>query len=369
MKRRIKLVHFIHGLSMGGAETLVKEYALGLNKNKFDLTILCLRRLDSSYEKILKEQGVHIIYVSDFMLFYKRKNIFFRIINKLQRYYFVRKILRKLRPDVIHVHLNLNQMVLWAKLPKTTKIFYTQHSDFNAYQKKYKQDVLALKKLIGRHPTKIIALNEDMRKQLNQFFGISDTVILNNGINLLRFKQAKTKEQIRRELGILQNAFVLGHIGRLNAVKNQTFLIDIASAMLKENPNTFLLIIGSGPDYAMIENKLQETKMKERSLILSNRTDIPDLLAAMDRFVFPSIKEGIPLSLIEAQVSALPCIISSEVSQYAKISDLVTFKSLREPISSWVEAILAKPPAQISINLRDWDIEEIIKKLEILYEQ
>lgn len=369
MREKIKLVHFIHGLSMGGAETLVKDYALGLDKNKFDLTILCLNRFDSSYEKILEEHAISIIYISDFMPFYKRKNIFFRIINRLQRYYFVRKQLRNLHPDILHIHLPLNLMALFAWLPKSTKIFYTHHFNFTSYQKNYHNDIWALKHLIKRYPTRLIALNENMRGQLNKCFEVSDTVILNNAINLERFKYVKAKAQIRKELGIAQDAFVIGHIGRLNAIKNQEFLIDIAAALRRQKPNTLLLMIGSGPDLAKIEAKLKETQMKERSLLLSNRTDIPDLLNAMDRFVFSSINEGIPLTLIEAQVAALPCIVSNGVPKAAKISNLVIFKSLREPISSWVKAIMAKPPVPVYTNLQDWDISAVIKKLEKLYEQ
>lgn len=369
MKQKIKLVHFIHGLIMGGAETLVKEYALGIDKNKFDLTILCLNRYNSPYEKMLEKQGIKIIYISDFLTFYERKNIFFRFVNKLQRYYFVRKILKKLQPDILHIHLLLNQMVLFSALPKTTRIFYTQHHDFISYQKEYQQDIRALKKLIGKYPTKLIALNKDMREQMNRFFGISNTVILNNGTDLERFKHIKTKVQIRKELGIAQDAFVIGHIGRFDSIKNQTFLIDIVAALLKKKPNAFLLMIGSGPDRAKIEAKIKEMKMKERTLLLSNRTDIPDLFAAMDCFVFPSIKEGLPVSVIEAQFATVPCVISDKVCKDVKISDLVTFKSLQEPISAWIEAILVKPPAEFSVNYKDWDISIIIKKLEKLYEQ
>ena len=369
MREKIKLVHFIHGLSMGGAETLVKDYALGLDKNKFDLTILCLNRFDSSYEKILEEHAISIIYISDFMPFYKRKNIFFRIINRLQRYYFVRKILRRLQPEILHIHLTLNKMVKFAALPKSTKIFYTQHFDVEKYKQCYIDDIKALRWLIKNYPTQIIVLNDSMRMELNKLFNILNTEVLNNGINLNRFKNAKNKAQIRKELGIAQDAFVIGHIGRLNAIKNQEFLIDIAAALRRQKPNTLLLMIGSGPDLAKIEAKLKETQMKERSLLLSNRTDIPDLLNAMDRFVFPSISEGIPLTLIEAQVAALPCIVSNGVPKAAKISNLVIFKSLKEPISSWVKAIMAKPPVPVYTNLQDWDISAVIKKLEKLYEQ
>lgn len=365
----LNIVQFIHGLNMGGAETLVKEYALGLDKTKFNLTILCLKRLHTPYENLLEQAHIRIIYLSDFMILVHKTNILCRGFNRLQRYYLSRKYLRQLRPDIVHVHLPLNGYVKFARLAKTTKIFYTQHFDADRLQN-YPQDVKALRWLIARYPTQLIALNDTMREQLNQLFGISNTVVLNNGINLTRFKQAKCKAQIRRELGIPQDAFVLGHIGRLNPIKNQSFLIKAAGQMRKQpNLNTWLLLVGDGADRAKLEQEIIRSGLQTHALILSHRTDIPDLLRAMDRFVFPSISEGLGIAVIEAQAAGIPCVVSNAVPSAVQISNLVTFKSLQEPVKNWVHAILQAPPMPQYTHLEKWDIAAIIRQLEELYEQ
>lgn len=362
------LVHFIHGLNMGGAETLVKEYAIGLDKNKFNLTILCVKRLHTPYEKLLASSGIHVIYISDYMPFYQKKSLIFRGINKLQRYFLSRKILQQLRPDIVHIHLRLNKFIKFAHLPKTTRIFYTQHFDAMKLQED-KSDVDALRWLIQHYPVCLIALNDVMRKQLNKLFKIKNTVILNNGINLIRFQQAESKIQIRQELGIPQNAFVLGHVGRLNPVKNQSFLIDIAAKMYQQNPNIWLLLIGDGADYAKLDKKIKASGLQGQYLILSNRSDIPNLLSAIDRFIFPSLSEGMPITLIEAQVAGLPCIVSDIVPQAVKISNLITFKSLQDTMENWIKAILQPAPPPQYTHLEEWDIATIIRQLEQLYEQ
>ena len=103
-------------------------------------------------------------------------------------------------------------------------------------------------------------------------------------------------------------------------------------------------------------------------MILANRTDIPDLLNAMDIFVFPSISEGLGISLIEAQIMKLPCFISSNIPEHAIISNLVTIISLSESASYWAKKILSyKIPEKVKINSEDWDMKKSIKKLESLY--
>lgn len=363
------IVHLIYGLDMGGAQTLVKEYALGINKNKFHITVLCLNNFHAQYDKLLSQAGVEVVYVSDCIPFYGEKGIFFRAWNKICKYYFTRKLLRQLRPDIVHIHLPINRFVKFAHLPRTTQIFYTQHFDVARLQN-YPRDVKALRYLIQRHRTQLIALHDTMRQQLNQLFGVSNTVVLNNGINLARFKPTKPKAQIRRNLGIPQDAFVLGHVGRLNPVKNQSFLIKIAAHIRKyHNPNTWLLLAGDGADRTKLEHEIFQSDLQHCALILSYRTDVPDLLSAMDRFVFPSISEGLGIAVIEAQAAGVPCIVSAAVPQTVQISNLITFKSLQDSLSSWAQAILAQPPSVQYTHLEEWDISQIIRQLEALYEQ
>ena len=96
----LNIVHFIHGLNMGGAETLVKEYALGLDKKKFNLTVVCLDNLHSPYDTLLKRHHIPVLYISDHISFYGKTSRWANIVHCLQYYYFVRKFLRQLNPNI-----------------------------------------------------------------------------------------------------------------------------------------------------------------------------------------------------------------------------------------------------------------------------
>lgn len=368
----MKLVHLVHGLNTGGAETLIKNYALYFDKNRINVVVLCLKHEEESpYEKILTNNGVRIICAEDYLLFKDDKNIFLKCLNRVNYYFVVRRILRNESPDVLHLHLLSNRYAKFAKLPKDTKLFYTIHSDPMALwfeNKKTLKEYRATKWLIKFYGMKIIVLHEEMRKKVRELFCVSDVILLNNGVDADSIKKAGNAKLTRKELGIPIDSFVLGHIGRFSRVKNQDFLIDVFIDIQNKKKNAFLLLIGDGSDKKMITEELDANGMSGKYLILSNRSDIPDLLNAMDVFVFPSLYEGLPLSLIEAQIARKPCFVSDTINEYVDISNLITRLSLKQSAEEWAEAIVNyKKPKKIIVNDDDWDIKKVTKQLEQIY--
>ena len=370
-----KIVHLIHGLNTGGAETLVKNYALGIDETKYEITILCYEHRNSLYEAILKNAGKRVIYVCDDMKLWNRKGIIPKIINHYQLYFAIRKKLRELKPDILHTHLTVNRYVKFAHLPQKTKIFHTVHSEpkkiwFNGgFQRK--KDFQAVKWLIKHYGQRMIVLHEEMKQEVNELFHVSNSIVLNNGISFTDFENCKSKCQVRKELGIAQESFVIGHVGRFSEPKNHKFLIKVFQEIFANEKNVFLLMVGSGEEENSIRQILNDSPMKNNYLILSNRSDIADIMQAMDVFVFPSLYEGLGIALIEAQKSGLPCFVSERVPLYAKVTDLVDVCSLNKGEKYWAKEILkAKenpPKGNIEVPT-EWDMKNVIKKLERIYE-
>lgn len=119
----IKLMHIIYGFNAGGAETLVKDYAQRIDRNKFDLTILCFKNCNSQYDHLLKDKNIKVIYASDYQKFYNKHNFIFKVINHLQLFLFIKKYIHKVNPDVIHSHLPINKYIKFAKPKKIPKYF------------------------------------------------------------------------------------------------------------------------------------------------------------------------------------------------------------------------------------------------------
>ncbi len=364
----MKVMHIIHGLSVGGAETLVKEYALNLDKNLFEVVILCFEHFyDSPYEKILADNKIKVIYVCDDMKFYNKKQFLYKAISFVQRYMLIKKYINKEKPDIIHTHLSINKYIKFASPKKGTRIFHTMHGEPRRYQLQNPKDFEVAKWLVNKYNMRFICLHDKMRKEVNEIFNVNNSVVINNGIDLKKYEMAISKKEIRKKINIPEDAYVIGHLGRFDKVKNHELLVDIFNEIHKKNDKAFLLMIGIGST-EHIEDKLNLYGLKDKYMILANRTDIPDLLNAMDIFVFPSISEGLGISLIEAQIMKLPCFISSNIPEHAIISNLVTIISLSESASYWAKKILSyKIPEKVKINSEDWDMKKSIKKLESLY--
>lgn len=370
---RKRIVHLIHGLNTGGAETLVKNYALGLDKKKYEVIILCYEHRDSPFDAILRDAGIKVIYVCDKMKLWGRRGVIPKIVNHYQLYFKIKSELHSLQPDILHTHLSVNGYVRFARLPKNTKIYHTVHSEprelwhENVYREK--KELRAAKWLVRKYNMRMIALHDKMRLEVNRLFNVTNTIVLNNGIYFSDFENTKDRQIMRNELGISRDAFVLGHVGRFAEQKNHLFLIQIFKEVYKYNKNAFLLMVGSGELLEEIKAILDKSCLKEKYKILSNRSDIPDIMNAMDVFVFPSKYEGLGITLIEAQKSKLPCFASDSVPHFAKVTDWVEFISLTSNENIWAQEILKHKNIIHKEVPSDWDMKNVIKRLQQIYEE
>ena len=158
--------------------------------------------------------------------------------------------------------------------------------------------------------------------------------VINNGIDASKYKFDKdTRRLYREELGIEDTTHAVFHAGRLTYVKNQKFLLDIISVIVKYGCKAKLIIAGDGP---LKKELLEYAKIRgvfEHVIFLGNRTDIAQLYQAADCFVLPSFHEGFPVTLIEAQASGLPCFVSCNVTPEVDVSGLVTFLDIKSMLS------------------------------------
>lgn len=145
--------------------------------------------------------------------------------------------------------------------------------------------------------------------------------------------------EMKSRLG-LTGKFIIGHVGRFEFEKNHEFLLEIFHAIKKKKGDSALILVGDGINKSSVERKAVQLGLQDSVLFMCNRSDVPDILQAMDIFMLPSHYEGLPLVLIEAQASGLPCIISDAVSKQSKILSESQFISLQRPAEFWAEEVL-----------------------------
>ena len=207
----------------------------------------------------------------------------------------------------------------------------------------------------------------------NKAFDDGKVFIVNNGINIDSYIfNEKTRKEKRNELNIKDTDIIIGHIGRFMKQKNHEFLIDVFKELYKENSNYKLMLIGQGPLQDEIKQKVKDLCIEEAVVFLGQKSDANKYYQAMDLFLFPSLYEGLGMVFVEAQVSGLPSIASTEVPLIAKVSDKAVFIGLDEPIEKWVKIINKNInySRNVDINrIKDsgYDIVTEAKKLENKY--
>lgn len=164
--------------------------------------------------------------------------------------------------------------------------------------------------------------------------------IIHNGIDLSVYNyNEENRGNIRQELGISDDTFILGHVGRFNQQKNHRFLLEVFKEVCQKNKNSVLLLVGKGELEKDIRKRAEELEISNNIIFTGVRSDVPALLSAMDIFVFPSLYEGMPNTVIEAQATGLPCVIADTITKEANITGLVNYLPLGDPVQ-WSENII-----------------------------
>ena len=204
-------------------------------------------------------------------------------------------------------------------------------------------------------------------------FGSNQFHVLNNAIDTKAYVvNREIGQEVRAELEIPENAFVVGHVGRFAPPKNHNFIVEIFAEVLKVKHNSFLLLVGDGDLKGKIEALTNDLGIRDNVVFAGVRSDVNRILQAMDMFLFPSIYEGLPLSIIEAQAAGLPCLISDKVPIECQKTNLVRQIPLKESRTVWRDAVIdagkvVKRDTSKEISDAGFDICQNAKWLEDFY--
>jgi glycosyltransferase involved in cell wall biosynthesis len=203
--------------------------------------------------------------------------------------------------------------------------------------------------------------------------------ILYCGVDLSPFHSAPD-HCARTELGLPDNAFVVGHVGRFNEQKNHAFLVDIAEQVIMRDSNVWFVLIGEGEEKVGIQKSVAKRGLAHRFVFEGHRNDIPRvMLDAMDVFLLPSFHEGLPLVGMEAQAAGLPMVVSDAITtEMDGVPGLIRRLSLHQTAAEWAEAVLnlkatgpgvAKREALAAMEDGPFNIQSSVQALQSFYEE
>lgn len=334
-KAVVKVLHIVGGMDTGGVETWLMHVLRNTDKAHYKIDFLSNISKPCFYDNEIKSLGCKVLQCQ-------------RPANPLQYAFNFFRIIREHGPyDVVHSHVHYfsGYTLLLARLAGVGVRIAHSHNDTSIHDNKargLRKAYLSLSAwLIKLNATTGLACSEQAADNL---FGSNWRAdkrwrILYCALDLGAFTQQANPDDVRRELGIPQGAFVVGHVGRFAEQKNHDFLIGIFSHVLKRIPQARLLLVGDGPLRNHIETIVDAQGLGGNVIFAGVRSDVPRLLlGAMDVFVFPSHFEGLPLILIEVQASGLPVVMSDVISPETIVSSqLVKRVSLKQTGQVWAD--------------------------------
>jgi glycosyltransferase involved in cell wall biosynthesis len=205
----------------------------------------------------------------------------------------------------------------------------------------------------------------------------SRVTVLPNAIEPERFSASQPRDpELRRELDVSPSSILVGHVGSFRPAKNHRHLLRIFSTLVHSVPSAQLVLVGDGPLRSEMETSATELGIAPRVHFLGQRRDVPRILGALDLMLFPSLYEGMPTALVEAQAAGLHCVVSDRVTREADLGiGLVNYVSLAAPEGAWAshctdalrQTCPPWPERLQAIRNHGYDIQQSVHKLESLY--
>lgn len=330
-KDKIKVIHVLGKLQMGGAETLVMNIYRNIDRSKIQFDFIVHGDEIGDYEEEILKMGGKIYRVPKYKGYnhfeYKKSwNIFFREHPEYK---------------IIHCHIRSTASII-LKIAKKYDLKTISHSHSTSNGTGIKSIIKRFfQKSICKNADFLFACSENSGKWLyGNFWDLKNKncILINNAIDSTKYiYNSDIRNKVRNKLKI-NNKIVLGQVGRLEKVKNHEFSLFILSELLKYNEDFVLLIVGEGSLKNNLLDKVNLLSLNNNVIFLGNRNDVNELMQAMDIFLMPSFWEGLPLSLIEAQASDLPCIVSENISAGILDKNLIKKIDLNN-IDEWINEI------------------------------
>lgn len=372
----IKILYVINGtLNHGGTEAVVLNYYYLLDRHKVQIDFMLHTTTEESFSnplcKNVRETGANIWCVPP-----RRDNI-------KKNYQEIIRILSSQHYDIIHVHMDC----VGAYILRIAKRCGMKTRIAHSHGRNVLLKVDSLKSLL--HKMYLEFCRFDIRIQATQYMACSihsaewlfgrkrvkahQVYILHNAINIRQYSyNVDVRKRVRKQLD-MENALVIGHVGRFSYEKNHKYLVEVFSEIYRMQNDARLLLVGTGELEAEVRNQVKALHLENAVLFYGTSSKVYELLQAMDLFVFPSYSEGFGMAAVEAQAAGLPCFVSEsgQISDELFVTDLIRRLPGNRP-EQWAREILRyknydrKNMAE-ELQKAGYDIDIESRKLEAYY--
>jgi glycosyltransferase involved in cell wall biosynthesis len=308
-REKMRVFYVINSLRIGGAEQLLVNLARHLERERFEM-VVCALWSDGPIGETLREAGVAVHCLNKKPSLYSPGTLYELI-----------RLMRREKPDVVHAQLfAANFYGRLAGLMSGVPVLIS--TEQNVIQGKRRLHIWA-DRVLARRTDAIITVSQAVREAIAAELRhpSAPLEVIYNPVDLDRFRPDNRREEVRAALGLEPEQIALGMVGRLVEAKGHRYLLEALAILLPQHPQARLLIIGDGVLRGELEELGRELGIADAVRFLGLRRDIPDLLNALDIFVFPSIWEGLPVALLEAMACELPVVASDIAPVHEVVGD------------------------------------------------
>lgn len=316
----------------GGVESVIMNYYRHIDRNKIQFDFICDEDSTNIPYDEIENLGGHVILCPPY--------------QKLAKYLkFLKQLFREKKYRIVHSNINTLSVFPLYAAKKAGVPVRIAHSHSTSNPREWKKNMMknALRPFSKKYATDYFACSELAGRYLfgDKTFDKGEVKIIRNAIDAEKFKfDPEARKRLRKEIGIADDDFIIGHIGRFVEQKNHRFLIDVFAEVKKKKKNAKLVLTGQGSLLEEIEQKVKDLGLEKDVFFLGQRSDTDKLYSVFDVFCLPSLYEGLPVVGVEAQANGVPCIFSDRITEEAAVKKNVALVDINDYGEDMAESIL-----------------------------
>lgn len=365
MTEPIRVLHVLGGLSIGGAESRIMDLYRNMDRKKIQFDFLIHTTEKQHFEEEITKLGGKIYRVPRFKVYN-----WFSYEKALKQFFSHHKEFR-----AVHGHMTSTASIYLPIAKKAGIPITIAHSRSAGVDGGIKGVATKILRRSLKHKTDYcLACSKEAGEAVfgKKWVEQGKVQVIPNAIETEKYVyDIKVREDMRESLG-LAGKLVIGHVGSFRTPKNHVFLLDVFAEIYKRNPAARLVLVGEGPLMPEIKEKAKQLGLSEVVLFTGNQSKVSDYYQTFDILIFPSLYEGLPGTVVEAQVSGLKCLISDAITKEVDITELVYRMSLADTAEEWTIAAMQMLPYERKshleeVNAAGFSIKEQAKRYEELY--
>lgn len=334
MKEPIRILHVLGGLSLGGAESRIMDLYRNINREEMQFDFLVHSAKEEHFDKEIKALGGNVYRIPRFKMYN-----WFQYKKALKQFFAAHKEFR-----AVHGHMTSTASIYLPIAKKAGVPITIAHSRSAGVPGGIKGILTKWLRNSLKHKTDYcLACSKEAGEAVfgKEWSDKGNVEVVPNAIAAGKYVYDESVRNAKRaELGV-EDKLVIGHVGSFREPKNHVFLIQIFAEIYKKRKDAVLLLLGEGALMEQIKQQVKDAGLSETVRFLGNQADVSSYYQAMDYLVFPSLFEGLPGTVIEAQTAGLRCLISANITKEVLVTELVESYSLDKTATEWAEHVLA----------------------------